>query len=55
MNFVGLSEGAIKNFVTNQPYFENIMFHRVVDEFVIQIGGSYRNGDLGGAWLFFLR
>ncbi|AHH04998.1 hypothetical protein BmHG_00417 [Borrelia miyamotoi] len=52
MNFVGLSEGAIKNFVTNQPYFENIMFHRVVDEVVIQTGDPTGTGTGGGPGYF---
>lgn len=52
MNFIGLSEGTIKNSVTSQPYFENIIFHRVVDEFVIQTGDPTGTGTGGPGYVF---
>jgi cyclophilin family peptidyl-prolyl cis-trans isomerase len=44
-NFVGLTEGTKRfvdysvNKITNRPFFDNLIFHRVVTNFVIQ-GGS---------------
>src|SRR5687768_15605781 len=44
-NFVGLAEGTKRfidyplNKITNRPFFNNLLFHRVVTNFVIQ-GGS---------------
>ncbi|UPA16271.1 peptidylprolyl isomerase [Borrelia coriaceae] len=52
MNFVGLSEGTIKNSVTDRPYFENIIFHRVVDGFVIQTGDPTGTGTGGPGYVF---
>ncbi|WP_376989714.1 peptidylprolyl isomerase [Borrelia recurrentis] len=52
MNFIGLSEGLIENSVTNQPYFDNLIFHRVVDGFVIQTGDPTGTGTGGPGYVF---
>ncbi|APR65287.1 peptidylprolyl isomerase [Borrelia anserina] len=52
MNFIGLSEGTIKNSVTDRPYFENIIFHRVVDGFIIQTGDPTGSGTGGPGYVF---
>ncbi|WP_255571073.1 peptidylprolyl isomerase [Borrelia sp. HM] len=52
MNFIGLSEGTIKNSVTDKPYFENIIFHRVIDDFVIQTGDPTGTGTGGPGYFF---
>ena len=53
MNFIGLSEGTIKNSVTNKSYFENIVFHMVIDDFVIQTGDPTGIGTGGSPGYFF--
>ncbi|WKC57967.1 peptidylprolyl isomerase [Borrelia sp. P9F1] len=52
MNFIGLSEGLINNSVTNGPYFENIIFHRVIDGFVVQTGDPTGTGTGGPGYSF---
>ncbi|QMU99609.1 peptidylprolyl isomerase [Borrelia sp. A-FGy1] len=52
MNFIGLSEGLFKNAVTNQPYFENIVFHRVIDGFIVQTGDPTGTGTGGPGYFF---
>ncbi|WP_235048163.1 peptidylprolyl isomerase [Borrelia persica] len=52
MNFIGLSECVIKNSVTNQPYFDNLIFHRVVDGFVVQTGDPTGTGTGGPGYVF---
>ncbi|UGQ16094.1 peptidylprolyl isomerase [Borrelia sp. RT5S] len=52
MNFIGLSEGLIHNSVTNGPYFENIVFHRVIDGFVVQTGDPTGTGTGGPGYSF---
>jgi peptidylprolyl isomerase len=39
-NFVGLAEGTIGNEVkpAGEPYFDDIVFHRVVPNFMVQVG-----------------
>lgn len=45
-NFVGLAEGTIKNTAkkTGEPYFDGLIFHRVVPGFVIQGGCPHGTG-----------
>lgn len=39
-NFVGLAEGSIENTAKQmgEPYFDDMLFHRVVNNFVLQVG-----------------
>ncbi|UER67587.1 peptidylprolyl isomerase [Borrelia sp. BU AG58] len=48
MNFIGLSEGLINNSVTKRPYYENVIFHRVIDRFIVQTGDPTGTGTGGG-------
>ncbi|AWG42788.1 peptidylprolyl isomerase [Candidatus Borreliella tachyglossi] len=52
MNFIGLSEGILKNSVTDKPYFENVVFHRVIDGFVVQTGDPTGIGTGGPGYSF---
>jgi len=57
-SFVGLAEGSIEftDSKTNQkvkkPYFDGIIFHRVVKDFVIQAGDPLGNGTGGPGYDF---
>ncbi len=42
-NFVGLATGAI----TGKPFYDGIIFHRVIPEFMIQVGCPYGRGTGG--------
>ena len=48
-NFVGLSEGNIKNTAKDLgvPYFNNLKFHRVIEDFMVQ-GGDPEGSGRGG-------
>ena len=45
-NFVGLAEGTIKNSAKsiNEPYYDELKFHRVINDFMIQGGCPDGNG-----------
>ena len=45
-NFVGLAEGTIKNSAKsiNEPYYNELKFHRVINDFMIQGGCPDGNG-----------
>jgi peptidyl-prolyl cis-trans isomerase A (cyclophilin A) len=49
-NFVGLAEGNIKidTFEVTKPYYNNVVFHRVVPNFVIQAGQPSEDGEFAG-------
>jgi cyclophilin family peptidyl-prolyl cis-trans isomerase len=55
-NFVGLAEGNFKPFDTikhKSPFYDNIVFHRVVKDFVIQAGDPTGKGNGGPGYRFF--
>ncbi len=52
-NFVGLTKGILRNdHVESQPFYNGLMFHRVVDSFVIQGGDPLGNGSGGPGYSF---
>ncbi len=53
-SFVGLAEGTITNSAreTGKPYFDNLNFHRVIPNFMIQGGCPLGNGRGGPGYKF---
>jgi peptidyl-prolyl cis-trans isomerase A (cyclophilin A) len=53
-NFVGLAEGKVKNNAKpeGQPYFDGIVFHRVIADFMVQ-GGDPTGSGMGGPGYMF--
>jgi peptidylprolyl isomerase len=53
-NFIGLAEGVIKNDAKplGTPYFNGIIFHRVIDDFMIQCGDPSGTGRGGPGYNF---
>ncbi len=53
-NFVGLAEGEIKNDTKElgTPYYNGIVFHRVIDNFMIQCGDPDGTGRGGPGYKF---
>ena len=53
-NFVGLAEGKIENSAkaAGEPYFNGIIFHRVIPDFMIQCGDPTGTGSGGPGYNF---
>ncbi|MGM0462276.1 MAG: peptidylprolyl isomerase [Fibrobacterota bacterium] len=53
-NFVGLAEGSIENTAKEEgePYYDGVVFHRVIDGFVVQGGDPTGTGRGGPGYQF---
>ncbi|MEA4865091.1 MAG: peptidylprolyl isomerase [Sphaerochaeta sp.] len=51
-NFVGLAEGTLNVHGNNKPFYSNVKFHRVIENFMIQGGCPKGNGTGGPGYTF---
>ena len=57
-NFVGLAENSISHFeettgeAQNKPFYDGIIFHRIIENFVIQAGAPNGTGSDGPGYSF---
>ena len=52
-NFIALSEGTkVSNKELGTPFYDGLVFHRVIDEFMIQGGDPKGNGTGGPGYMF---
>jgi cyclophilin family peptidyl-prolyl cis-trans isomerase len=51
-NFVGLAEGSLNRETPGTPFYDDLTFHRVVPDFIIQGGDPKGNGSGGPGYIF---
>ncbi len=51
-NFVGLAEGELDSVPSRDRFYDGILFHRVIDNFMIQTGDPKGNGTGGPGYSF---
>ncbi len=51
-NFVGLAEGELDSVLNRARYYDGLLFHRVIDNFMIQTGDPKGNGTGGPGYSF---